>query len=92
MLAIGLAGLKWLGTAEYEPVERPPGGARGLENPNQPESVRLRHSVDRRSGFIDPVTAPVPEASTWAMMLAGFAGLRYAGWRKVRQAAVRAGV
>jgi hypothetical protein len=30
----------------------------------------------------------VPEASTWAMMLAGFAGLGYAGYRKARQAAV----
>jgi len=26
------------------------------------------------------------------MMLAGFTGLGYAGWRKARQAAVRAGV
>jgi hypothetical protein len=30
----------------------------------------------------------VPEASTWAMMVAGFAGLGYAGYRKARQAAV----
>jgi hypothetical protein len=46
------------------------------------------------NGFvtIDPVTPAVPEASTWAMMLAGFAGLGYAGWRKARQAVVRAGV
>jgi PEP-CTERM motif len=26
----------------------------------------------------------VPEASTWAMMLAGFAGLGFAGYRKAR--------
>ena len=26
-------------------------------------------------------SAPVPEPSTWAMMLAGFAGLGFAGWR-----------
>jgi PEP-CTERM motif-containing protein len=28
----------------------------------------------------------VPEPSTWAMMLVGFAGLGYAGWRHARQA------
>ena len=26
--------------------------------------------------------SPVPEASTWAMMMLGFAGLGYAGWRR----------
>jgi PEP-CTERM motif-containing protein len=30
----------------------------------------------------------VPEPSTWAMMLLGFAGLGLAGCRKVKQAAV----
>jgi len=30
----------------------------------------------------------VPEPSTWAMMLVGFAGLGYAGYRKARQTAV----
>jgi hypothetical protein len=36
-----------------------------------------------------PVAAPsVPEPSTWAMMLLGFAGLGYAGYRKVKQTAV----
>jgi PEP-CTERM motif len=29
---------------------------------------------------------PVPEPSTWAMMLLGFAGLGYAGWRGSRKA------
>jgi hypothetical protein len=50
--------------------------------------------VNSGNGFvtIDAVSPGVPEASTWAMMLAGFAGLGYAGWRKARQAAVRAGV
>jgi hypothetical protein len=27
---------------------------------------------------------PVPEASTWAMMLAGFAGLAFAGYRRAK--------
>jgi hypothetical protein len=26
----------------------------------------------------------IPEASTWAMMLLGFAGLGFAGWRKAK--------
>jgi hypothetical protein len=33
---------------------------------------------------------PVPEASTWAMMLAGFAGLGFLGWRGSRKTAARA--
>jgi hypothetical protein len=32
-----------------------------------------------------PATASVPEPSTWAMMLFGFAGLGYAGYRRVRE-------
>jgi PEP-CTERM motif len=34
------------------------------------------------------VPGAVPEPSTWAMMLLGFAGLGYAGYRKAQQAAV----
>jgi len=30
-------------------------------------------------------TAPVPEPSTWAMLIAGFAGLAFLGWRKARK-------
>jgi hypothetical protein len=33
---------------------------------------------------------PVPEPSTWAMMLLGFAGLGYAGWRGSRRTAAAA--
>ena len=36
------------------------------------------------------VTAAVPEASTWAMMLIGFAGLGYAGYRTSRKSAALA--
>jgi hypothetical protein len=31
-------------------------------------------------------TAVVPEPSTWAMMLLGFAGLSYSTWRKAKEA------
>ena len=34
------------------------------------------------------ISGVVPEPSTWAMMLLGFAGLGLAGCRKVKQAAV----
>jgi hypothetical protein len=36
------------------------------------------------------VPGAVPEPSTWAMMLLGFAGLGYAGYRKARQAVASA--
>jgi hypothetical protein len=43
-------------------------------------------------GFAPPtftlVGRAVPEPSTWAMMLLGFAGLGLAGYRKVKQAAI----
>jgi PEP-CTERM motif len=34
-----------------------------------------------------PVASSAPEASTWAMMLIGFAGLGFAGWRVRRKTA-----
>jgi hypothetical protein len=34
------------------------------------------------------VRGAVPKPSTWAMMLLGFAGLGYAGYRKAKQTAV----
>jgi subtilase-type serine protease len=37
---------------------------------------------------VSVTTTPVPEASTWAMMLAGFAGLSLFGWRAQRKSAV----
>ncbi|HEY5204639.1 MAG TPA: collagen-binding domain-containing protein, partial [Roseiarcus sp.] len=33
-------------------------------------------------------TAAVPEPSTWAMLIAGFAGLGFLGWRKARNGAL----
>jgi hypothetical protein len=32
-----------------------------------------------------PMVAPVPELSTWAMMLLGFGGLGFAGYRRARR-------
>ena len=39
---------------------------------------------------LDRPMVPVPEPSTWAMMLLGFAGLSFAGYRASRKAAVAA--
>jgi PEP-CTERM motif len=45
-------------------------------------------SVTTAWGVFDNfVTAPVPEPSTWTMMLVGFAGLAFAGYRRSRRAA-----
>jgi hypothetical protein len=33
----------------------------------------------------DPPSPGVPELSTWAMLLLGFVGLSYAGYRKARR-------
>ena len=41
-------------------------------------------------GETGAVTAPVPEASTWAMMLAGFAGLGFAAFHRSRKSSVSA--
>ena len=43
-------------------------------------------SIDVAQSFasIDVTTPSVPETSTWAMMLLGFAGLGYAAYRKGR--------
>jgi hypothetical protein len=38
------------------------------------------------TGTMIPITADVPETSTWAMMLLGFAGLGYAGYWRSRTA------
>ena len=39
---------------------------------------------------VTAVSSPVPETSTWAMMLVGFAGLGFAGYRRNKSAALAA--
>jgi hypothetical protein len=43
-----------------------------------------------RNAFEFSLGAAVPEASTWAMMLAGFAGVGFLGWRGSRKPAAHA--
>ena len=45
---------------------------------------------EERLGFADIAFRPIPEPSTWAMMLLGFAGLGYAGYRASRRPAANA--
>jgi hypothetical protein len=50
---------------------------------NEIEIVGDRIVVQQGQGRVDPVAAaPVPGLSNWAMMLAGFAGLGLAGYRR----------
>jgi hypothetical protein len=40
------------------------------------------------TGFNESMVAQIPEPSTWAMMLLGFASLGFGGWRAQRKTAV----
>jgi PEP-CTERM motif len=42
------------------------------------------------SFFASGAAAPIPEASTWAMMLLGFGGLGFLGYRQTRRAKLQA--
>ena len=60
--------------------------------PNGNYYVELTGALDTSKGPVFPVVSitaagVIPEASTWAMMVAGFAGLGFAGFRTRRSAA-----
>jgi unsaturated chondroitin disaccharide hydrolase len=46
--------------------------------------LRLQNVLDGQPGWV-LYSPTVPEPSTWAMMLLGFAGLGYAGYRRARE-------
>jgi hypothetical protein len=46
-------------------------------------------SSSQNSFEFDNVTAGVPELTTWAMMVLGFAGLGFAGYRRTKNAEAR---
>jgi PEP-CTERM motif len=64
----------------------PPGSAsttiNGINDKGDIVGFYTNPATDTVDGFVG---TPVPEPSTWAMMLAGFAGLGFLGYRKVRQ-------
>jgi len=65
-------------------------GWEGLDPTGLSETIYDDHSgsFDGTMAVIQIGTAPVPELSTWAMMLAGFAGVGLAGYRSARRAAI----
>ncbi len=66
----------------------PPGSAsttiNGLNDKGDIVGFYTSATADAVIGFVG---SPVPEPSTWAMMLSGFAGLGFLGYRKVRRGA-----
>ncbi len=48
----------------------------------------LSLNLETSGVVITPPTSGVPEVSTWAMLLVGFAGLGLAGYRQSRKASV----
>jgi hypothetical protein len=54
--------------------------ANGL-NPNDPTAFVTALTFEATGNFTGTMTAIIPEPSTWTMMLVGFAGLGYAGYR-----------
>ena len=59
------------------------------ENPTAFITGLTFESAGNFTGTMIPITATVPELSTWAMILVGFAGLGFAGFRQTnRQGAV----
>jgi hypothetical protein len=64
----------------------PPGSAsttiNGINDKGDIVGFYTNPATDTVDGFVG---TPVPEPSTWAMMLAGFAGLGFLGYRKVGQ-------
>ena len=64
----------------------PPGSAsttiNGINDKGDIVGFYTNPTTDTVDGFVG---TPVPEPSTWSMLLAGFAGLGFLGYRKVRQ-------
>ncbi len=52
--------------------------------------LRLQNVLDGKPGWL--LYSPVPEPSTWAMMLLGFAGLGFAGYRRRQKLAGAASI
>jgi hypothetical protein len=64
----------------------PPGSANTTLNGLNDKGQLVGFYVDGNGNTDGLLANPVPETSTWAMMLAGFAGLGFAALRRARQA------
>jgi hypothetical protein len=58
----------------------------GLLGSTASEAVAINDAGQVVGFSAGPTPAPVPESSTWAMMLLGFAGLGFAGYRRAKAA------
>jgi PEP-CTERM motif len=61
------------------------GGPDGQESIPPSGGVSGTFVAEFTSGGGSPPPAPVPEPSTWAMLLLGFVGLGYVGYRRARE-------
>jgi hypothetical protein len=84
----GGTAIAFMSDAENGSTVFPPGPfTTTLTETSSPVDVSiLMDAADRAAGFKvffqSDLDATVPEPTTWAMMLLGFAGLAYAGWRR----------
>ena len=87
----GFAGdnvLSFSGPQLYKgPESRPtfvPGTYTVIAFGGETDTLTIAPIISNPSGPPNPPPLSVPEPSTWAMLLLGFVGLSYAGYRKVR--------
>jgi hypothetical protein len=83
---LATAAFAGLGTNTSSTVENPGTGPYSLQE------VFVIHALGAGDAnlTIDLTSAAIPEPSTWAMMLLGFSGLGFLGYRKARQGTVAA--
>jgi hypothetical protein len=75
------------GVSEFEVLGIDPGLGLDPTNPTAFITDLTFESAGSFTGTMTPITASVPELSSWAMMLIGFAGLGFAGYRASRKSA-----
>ena len=71
----------------FDPPDSASTTINGLNDKGDIVGFYTNNATDTVDGFVG---TPVPEPSTWAMMLAGFAGIGFLGYRKVRKGTLAA--
>ena len=82
----GIAGFAG-GVSAFEVLGISPSSALNPFDPNAFVTELTFVSAGEFTGTMDPITAAVPEPSTWAMMLIGFAGIGFAAYRQKNKSA-----